>query len=177
MNVAPTSPISVKEIKTAAMQMRGLKALGPDGFQDDTVIFLKAEKENCRHLIQLIDAYCSASRQQVNKLKSSVFFEGNFTVVLSEELAGILGMNMVGDSGLYLGVPTIWGRSKKCGLAYVKGILMRNIQGWKQSTLSQVGREVLIKTVAQAIPAYPMNLFKFPTSLCNELDVMISKFW
>lgn len=54
---------------------------------------------------------------------------------------------------------------------------MRKLQGWQQSTLSQAGREVLIKVAAQAIPAYPMNLFKFPKTLCNEFDAMISKFW
>lgn len=124
-------------------------------------------------LIQLIDAYCSASGQQVNKLKSSVFSGGNITAVLSEELADILGMDMVGDPGLYLGVPAIWGCLKKCGLAYVKGRLLGKIHRWKQSALSQVGHKVLIKAVRHAILAYPMNLFKFPTSLCNELDVMI----
>ncbi|XP_050145591.1 uncharacterized protein LOC126621231 [Malus sylvestris] len=93
------------------------------------------------------------------------------------QLAAILGMEIVGDPGLYLGVPAIWGKSKKNGLAYIKGRLLGKIQGWKCSTLSQAGREILIKAVAQAIPAYPMNLFKFPSTLCNELDALISKFW
>lgn len=43
-------------------------------FADDTLIFLKAKEENYQHLIQLIDEYCLASGQQVNKSKASVFF-------------------------------------------------------------------------------------------------------
>ncbi|KAM2620935.1 hypothetical protein TB2_025761 [Malus domestica] len=136
---------------------------------DDTLIFMKADERNCRNLVQVIDEYCLALGQQVNKSKSSVYFGGNVPESLSIQLAAILGMEIVGDPRLYLGVPAIWGKSKKNGLAYIKG--------WKRTTLSQAGREIFIKAVAQAIPAYPMNLFKFPSTLCNELDALISKFW
>ncbi|KAM2060118.1 hypothetical protein ACFX1T_045347 [Malus domestica] len=146
-------------------------------FADDTLIFLKAKARNCRNLVQVIDEYCSASGQQVNKSKSCVFFGGNVPDQLALQLATILGMEKVGNPGVYLGVPAIWGRSKRSGLAYVKGRLLGKIQGWKRSTLSQAGREVLIKAVAQAVPAYPMNLFKFPKTFCNDLDALISKFW
>lgn len=37
--------------------------------------------------------------------------------------------------------------------------------------------EVLIKAMVQAIPAYPMNLFKFPETICKELDSLLSNFW
>lgn len=146
-------------------------------FADDTLIFLTATEENCRSLIQLIDHYCLASGQLVNNQKSSVFFGGNVPEVLSRELTDILGIVKVGDPESYLGVLAIWGKSNKSGLAYVKETLLGKFQGWKQSLLSQAGREVLIKAVAQAILAYPMNLFKFPTTLCNEFDAMISQFW
>ncbi|CAN6571026.1 unnamed protein product [Malus baccata var. baccata] len=139
-------------------------------------LFLLADERNCKNLVQVIDEYCLASGQQVNKSKSSVYFGGNVPESLSIQLAAILGMEIVGDPGLYLGVPAIWGKSKKNGLAYIKGRLLGKIQGWKRTTLSQAGREILIKAVAQAIPAYPMNLFKFPSTLCNELDALISKF-
>ena len=38
-------------------------------------------------------------------------------------------------------------------------------------------REVLIKSVIQAIPTYTMNCFKFPKGLVKELEVLIRKFW
>lgn len=97
--------------------------------------------------------------------------------ILAEELTNILGIDKVEDLGVYLGVPAIWGRSKRCGLAYVKGRLLGKIQGWKKSTLSLAGRDVLIKAVAHAILTYPMNLFKFLMTFCKELDVMIADFW
>lgn len=145
-------------------------------FADDTLIFLKAEKDNCRNLVRLIDEYCSASGQQVNLHKSNVFFGSNVPTGLANELSSILGIYKVDDQGVYLGVPAIWGRSKKCGLAYVKGRLLEKLQSWKKAFLSSAWREVLIKAVAQAIPAYPMNLFKFPITFCKELDAIIADF-
>lgn len=84
-------------------------------FANDTLVFLKAEEENCRHLSKVIEDYCLASGQKVNNSKSSVFFGSNVPVSLSHQLADIFDMERVGDPGLYLGVPAIWGRSKKVG--------------------------------------------------------------
>jgi len=38
-------------------------------------------------------------------------------------------------------------------------------------------REVLIKSVIQAIPTYTMGYFKIPMGLCNEIEAMINFFW
>ncbi|CAN6700215.1 unnamed protein product [Malus baccata var. baccata] len=146
-------------------------------FADDTLIFLKADKKNCNNLVALLKDYCKASGQAINMQKSSVFFGNNVQSSLSEYLGNILGMPVVDNPGSYLGVPALWGQSKKLGLAYVKGRILGKLQGWKQSMLSRAGKEVLIKAVIQAIPAYPMNIFKFPATLCKELDVLIAKFW
>lgn len=40
-----------------------------------------------------------------------------------------------------------------------------------------MGRELLIKTVAQALPMYSMQCFLLPKSFCEELNRMIAKFW
>lgn len=31
--------------------------------------------------------------------------------------------------------------------------------------------------MAQAIPTYPINVFKLPVSVCKEIDAMLAKFW
>lgn len=39
--------------------------------------------------------------------------------------------------------------------------------------LSVAGKEVLIKSVAQALPTYPIGCFKLPRDLCEQIDKMI----
>ena len=42
--------------------------------------------------------------------------------------------------------------------------------------MSQAGREVLIKAVAQALPTFLMSLFKFLRSICDDLGRMIHSY-
>ena len=146
-------------------------------FADDTLIFLRADHCNCCNLVRILDAYSEASGQQVNLHKSSVFFGANISSGVLMSLSQVLGIPMVVNPGTYLGLPSLWSSSKKQGLAFVKGRILEKIQGWKQCTLSQAGKEVMIKAVIQAIPTHPMNIFKFPTSLCSKFDSLIANFW
>ncbi|KAL5550226.1 hypothetical protein UlMin_000402 [Ulmus minor] len=49
--------------------------------------------------------------------------------------------------------------------------------GWKSKLLSAGGKEILIKSIIQAIPTYAMNLFKLPSSLIRELQRLCGQFW
>jgi hypothetical protein len=48
---------------------------------------------------------------------------------------------------------------------------------WGDSLLAQSAREILIKAIAQAIPAYVMGVFKLPFSICDELTQLIRYYW
>ncbi|XP_062018094.1 uncharacterized mitochondrial protein AtMg00310-like [Rosa rugosa] len=88
-----------------------------------------------------------------------------------------MGIRSVHNPGSYLGLPTIWGRSKVYALAYVKDNIAKKILGWNNSHLSQAGKEIMIKSVAMAVPAYTMSVFKFPTTLCNKINYALADFW
>lgn len=70
----------------------------------------------------------------------------------------------------------MWGRSKKAAMNYVKERVKDKILGWKQSSLSLAGKEVLIKAIATAVPTYPMQCFKFTKGLCDEFNSEMAKF-
>ncbi|KAM1606865.1 hypothetical protein PS1_028017 [Malus domestica] len=146
-------------------------------FVDDILLFLKANRQNCCSLVQLIDEYCAASGQAVNFQKSSVFFSSNTPYEVSRELGHILHMQVVNDPGTYLGVPALWGRSNRQGLAFIKGRILKKSHEWALNNLSIAGKEVVIKAGVQAIPAYPMSVFKFHVVVCHELDSLIAEFW
>ena len=69
------------------------------------------------------------------------------------------------------------GKGKRANFNYVKERVWRKLQGWEGKLLSQVGREVLIKAVIQTILTYAMGYFKLLMGLCNEIEVIIRKFW
>ena len=52
----------------------------------------------------------------------------------------------------------------------------KKLKGWKEKLLSQVGKEIVIKAVVQAIPTYTMSCFKLPKGLINEIEGLIRKF-
>ncbi|CAL9004798.1 unnamed protein product [Prunus brigantina] len=146
-------------------------------FADDSLIFLRANPINCTNMLSILRNYCLASGQMINMEKSSCFFSANSPPDVKTSICDLLGMRNVENPGAYLGLPTMWGRSKKGALQYVKDRISGKMHGWKHLLLSQAGKEVLIKAVIQAIPAYPMSVFKFPTTFCSELDSSIGKFW
>ena len=69
------------------------------------------------------------------------------------------------------------GKGKRKAFNRIKDQVGRKILGWKGRLLSCVGREILIKAVAQATPTYTMSCFKLPDSLCKELNSMMGNFW
>ena len=70
----------------------------------------------------------------------------------------------------YLGLPNLTGWAKYHTFSYLKDQIWKKLQGWKGMLLSRVGKEILIKAVAQSISTYTMSVFQLPLKLCDELD-------
>jgi hypothetical protein len=51
------------------------------------------------------------------------------------------------------------------------------MSAWREKDLSAVGKEILIKSVAQALPNYIMNVFKLSDGLCEDLMKAIRAYW
>ena len=74
-------------------------------------------------------------------------------------------------------VPVVVGKNKRASLNYIKEWVWNKIQGWKKKLLSQAGKEILLKSVVQAISTFAMSYFKLPVGLCRDIEMMIRKFW
>ena len=77
----------------------------------------------------------------------------------------------------YLGMPMDVGHSKKGTFKYLSDRVWDKVKGWMSKCLSSGGKEVLIKSVAQAIPVFSMSCFKLPRGLCDHIKSIIRKFW
>lgn len=79
--------------------------------------------------------------------------------------------------GNYLGLPTDIGRLRYNVFSYIKERLRQRLEGWSDQFLTQAGKEVLLKSVAMALPTDVMSCIKLPEKLCNKLSSMMAKFW
>ena len=59
----------------------------------------------------------------------------------------------------------------------LKSQVWSRLYGWKEKNLAIVGKEVLIKSVIQAIPSYVMSFFQLPVRLCKELTQTTAAYW
>lgn len=60
---------------------------------------------------------------------------------------------------------------------YLKDRVWKRIQGWKEKLLSKVGKETLLKAVAQAIPTFAMSCFDLTKNRCDDISTMLCRFW
>ncbi|GAU19427.1 hypothetical protein TSUD_76710 [Trifolium subterraneum] len=51
------------------------------------------------------------------------------------------------------------------------------MNSWRGRALSNAGKEVMIKSVLQAISSYVMSLFILPSSLIDDIEKMLNAFW
>jgi len=77
----------------------------------------------------------------------------------------------------YLVLPTLEGRMKKDQFQPILARFGKRMADWSDKNLSMAGKEVLIKSVAQALATYTMGVFKMPMGLCEELMLLIRKYW
>ena len=96
---------------------------------------------------------------------------------LNDELCNFLCVRATKDHESYLGLPSLIRKNKKAIFSFIKDKAWHRMQGWRRKLLSKAGKEVLLKTIVQAIPSYVMSVFLIPLNLCAELERMMNSFW
>jgi hypothetical protein len=69
------------------------------------------------------------------------------------------------------------GRSKKATFNFIKDRVWQRISSWSSKCLSKAGREIMIKSVLQAIPSYVMSIFRLPNTMLDEIEKMMNALW
>jgi hypothetical protein len=146
-------------------------------FADDSLLFTKATPRDCAKLQEILLLYERASGQQVNQDKTTIFFSKATPTATQAAIKDTLGVPIIKQYEKYLGLPSFVGKNGTACFTQLKERVWSKLMGWKEKLLSQAGREVLIKSIAQAIPTYTMSCFRLPNRLCQDLESMIRKFW
>jgi hypothetical protein len=113
----------------------------------------------------------------VNYAKSAIFFRANCDEAVKEEVKHITGISTEALSEKYLGLPIAVGRSTKEAFEPIPGKIRGLMGGWSEKLLSCAAREMLIKSVAQAIPTYSMSCFLLAPDTCKCITSAISNYW
>jgi hypothetical protein len=146
-------------------------------FADDSLLFFKANAEGAREVKEALAKYCNASGQRINTDKSSIFFSRRCPEGIKGDIKAELDVQRETLNEKYLGMPADVGRSKSGAFKYLKDRVWKKVLGWLEQLLSVGGKEILIKSVAQAIPTFSMSCFKLPKGLCEHINSMLRKFW
>ena len=76
----------------------------------------------------------------------------------------------------YLGLPVPGGRMHKLQFETLQARLNKRVVDWSEKYLSLGNKEILIKTVAQAIPPNVMSVFCLPAVVRDDLTRMMRQY-
>ena len=70
--------------------------------------------------MRLIKDYGVASGQKLNLEKTRMMFSANVEEDVKVEILERLGVEVAENPGTYLGIPTMWGKTKTVAMAFLK---------------------------------------------------------
>lgn len=146
-------------------------------FPIDIIIFTHASVQEASTIRQILGWFEEMSRQKVNIDKSGISFSSRFDHRFRPPILSILGFVKVNMHEKYLGLPTIFDKSKKISFSFIGDRVWNKLQGWKEKLLTRANKEVLIKSVVQAIPTFAMSCFNLLVGLCKDVSRMVRRFW
>lgn len=146
-------------------------------FADDSLLICKANAQEASEIISCLKRYSDASGQRINFQKSSIIFGSKVVNAVKDEVKQTLGIESEGGDGTYLGLPECFSGSKRQLLGFLREKLQGRLNGWFAKSLSQGGKEILLKSICLVLPIYVMSCFRLPKDTCAKLRSAMIKFW
>lgn len=104
-------------------------------------------------------------------------FSPNTTSVNRRQVCDVLQVREISTPGNYLGFPMHVGRRKNNTFSFLSDRISQELQGWGNKSISKGGKLVLLKTAAQTIPNFWMNLFLIPDEIYKRIQRQMNLFW
>ncbi|KAL4273302.1 hypothetical protein GQ457_13G015880 [Hibiscus cannabinus] len=146
-------------------------------FADDSLVFLSNDMSEVHCFKDILTTYSTVSGQKVNFSKSTAYFSPRTPSEHRLAVHEALGVQEVSDPGIYLGVPLLIGKNKYAAFGRYRDKVDTRVSKLSNLLLSFSGREVLIKSIAQALPQYVMYCYLLPCSLVEGMSCSIRRFW
>jgi hypothetical protein len=89
-------------------------------FANDSLLFFQASINGAQEMIDALNKYCSASGQQINMDKSSIFFSKGCPEAVRQDIKIVLEVERETLNEKYLGMPSDVGKSKGLAFKYLR---------------------------------------------------------
>ncbi|KAL9663797.1 hypothetical protein QQ045_019188 [Rhodiola kirilowii] len=146
-------------------------------FADDALLFFKANNYTVECIKSLLHRYEQVSGQMVNYEKSALVLSPNASDQVKIVFQTFLSVQIVVSHTKYLGLPLLLDRKWSSNFSSLLDRVWNKTNGWGADRLSCGGKEVLIKSVLQAIPQSFMHCFLLPEGILSKMQNIINAFW
>jgi hypothetical protein len=146
-------------------------------FADDSILFFKLNEAQVKHVRELLSVFEKSTRDKLRPAKCSMLIREGSDEGTTNLVKLALSIERVDFDEKYLGLPMPQGRKRRGVFQSMEERYIKRMTYWRERTLSQVAREVLIKAVAEGLPTYLMSVFKIPVGLCDSLQKHTRAFW
>ena len=93
-------------------------------------------REDCTSLKNILETYEHESGQQLNRDKTSLFFNNNIQQDIQDDIKFHFGAKVIKQHETYLGLSSLVGKSKCNTFRNLKERLDNKLAGWKEKMLS-----------------------------------------
>lgn len=146
-------------------------------FADDALFFIKRSLDNVWNLQNILSTFCFMSGEIINTQKSYTVFSRNTPKKFIRLLNKGQKLGNKEKLGKYLGCPMdVTGHS----LHVFEELLQKNsntITSWSFTSLSQLGKLLLINSILMAYATHIMATFMFPKKMLPHSTSILLKFW
>lgn len=136
-----------------------------------------AKESNCNEVTCILKTYKESSDQLVNLEKFELWFLKNTSHPAKNMVQQSLKINRVLNDGNYLGLLLFFSRSRRSDFQNIVDNIQTKVLNWNNQYLSQIGKEIMLKSVAQALPTYSISCFHLPKSLIHEINMVMVFYW
>ncbi|XP_021750222.1 uncharacterized protein LOC110715910 [Chenopodium quinoa] len=113
----------------------------------------------------------------INLQKSFVRFSANTPQDYKDFLSSTLHMQARSSIGEYLGLPVDLSRRKCKDFQFMVDRIAQRLSSFASLHLSSAAKLVIINSVLVAAFNHVLSVFKIPTTICDRIDSLLSRFW
>lgn len=85
-------------------------------------------------------------------------------------------MSAATEHNMYLGLPNTMRRNKNVILGFLKEKVRKRVVSWDGQIMNKAGKEIMLKTVVQALSTYSMNVFLLPLQMCKDIEQLMCNY-